>query len=86
MDVLENSATHTIIATLELPGLKRSDVRIEIVDGHIIVSGEFKEPTLYNEVGYTSRSRKFGRFSRSLPLAKPVAVSFHFLLPHRLTE
>lgn len=62
-------------ATFELPGLKKEDVNIEVLDGVLTVSGESKQESNREESGYSVRERSFGKFSRSLQLPKGVKVN-----------
>ncbi|KAF8582455.1 HSP20-like chaperone [Ramaria rubella] len=68
MDVHESKQNKEMTATFELPGLKKEDVNIDVHNNRLIVSGQ---STLSNELekeGYAVRERRFGRFSRTLPL------------------
>ncbi|KAK0205483.1 HSP20-like chaperone [Desarmillaria ectypa] len=40
MDVVDDPASSSIIATFELPGVKASDMSLSILDGHLIIQGE----------------------------------------------
>src|ERR1700744_2021742 len=56
----------TVRVTAELPGLEEKDVKVEMADGVLSVSGEKKSETkddtrLFNE-------RFYGRFERRIPL------------------
>jgi HSP20 family protein len=69
VDLHETPAAY--IVTAELPGLTREDVRIEIHDGHLSLSGTRQERTLRCEQ-YHRIERGHGSFSRSFAL--PLAV------------
>lgn len=75
MDVHENKDTNTVTATFELPGLKKEDVQIDVHNNVLTVSGESKVDSERNEEGYAVRERRFGRFSRAIPLPQGIKVS-----------
>ena len=75
MDVHEDSDGNTVTATFELPGLKKEDVNIEVNNNVLTVSGETKIDEERNQDGYAVRERRYGRFSRSVPLPQGVKVS-----------
>lgn len=66
---------NTVVASFELPGLKKEDVSIELHNNQLTVSGEAKSTTTTHspEGGadgsrYFIRERRFGKFSRTIPL------------------
>ena len=54
--------------TVELPGLKEDDVRIEVQDDVLTVSGEKKSATESHDKGLRVVERRYGAFSRSVRL------------------
>jgi HSP20 family protein len=79
MDLVE-SGDHFVLRA-DLPGMSEEDVKIELEDGTLTVSGERKAEHQENEEGYYRVERAFGSFSRSLTLPKGVnadAVSASF--------
>ena len=68
MDVHEDTKNNTITAMFELPGLKKEDVNIDVHNNLLTVSGESKISSDREETGYAVRERRYGRFSRSIPL------------------
>ncbi|KAI0088383.1 HSP20-like chaperone [Irpex rosettiformis] len=72
LDVHENSASNTVTATFELPGLKKEDVNIDVHNNVLTISGESKVSSEHDENGYVVRERRFGRFERSLPLPQGI--------------
>jgi HSP20 family protein len=79
MDLVE-SKEHFVLRA-DLPGLTEDDVKIELEDGTLTISGERKAEHESNEEGFYRVERAFGQFSRSLTLPKgvdPEAVSAHF--------
>lgn len=75
IDVHEDAEKNLVTATFELPGLKKEDVNIDVHNNLLIVSGESKAETERNEDGYAVRERRYGKFSRSLPLPQGIQVS-----------
>ncbi|GLB42415.1 putative small heat shock protein (HSP20) family protein [Lyophyllum shimeji] len=72
MDLHESAENNTVTATFELPGLKKEDVRIDLQNGRLTVSGEAKISDEHEENGYAVRERRFGKFSRTLQLPQGV--------------
>ncbi|KAI0683266.1 HSP20-like chaperone [Cytidiella melzeri] len=72
MDVHEDAQTNTVTATFELPGLKKEDVNIDIHNNVLSISGESKISSDRDENGYAVRERRYGKFSRSIPLPQGV--------------
>jgi HSP20 family protein len=65
---------NTVVASFELPGLKKEDVNIELRNDYLTVSGECKYEGERTDGGYAIRERRFGKFTRSLPLPKGTKV------------
>lgn len=70
----EDHQNNTVLATFELPGLKKEDVNIDVHNNLLTVSGESKLSSERDENGYAVRERRFGKFSRSIPLPQGVKV------------
>ena len=65
MDVYQT--TDDIVATVELPGMRREDIEISLHDGMLTIGGERKEEKAEGEKA--SRSERFvGKFRRSISL------------------
>ena len=79
MDIHEDSKQNVVTATFELPGLKKEDVNIDVHNNVLSVSGESKISSEREENGYAVRERRFGKFSRSIPLPQGIKVCD---LPH----
>lgn len=69
IDVAETDHSYTVIA--DLPGLSRDDVKVEITDNVLTVSGERKSED--REEKYHRVERIHGCFSRSFSLPSSVA-------------
>jgi HSP20 family protein len=55
--------------------LKKEDVNIELHNNRLTISGESKYEEDRTEGGYAVRERRFGKFTRSLPLPEGTKVS-----------
>src|ERR1700742_495727 len=79
MDLVETE-DHFVLRA-DLPGMSEDDIKIELEDGTLTVSGERKAEHESKHEGYYRVERAFGTFSRSLTLPKGVdgdAVSANF--------
>jgi HSP20 family protein len=52
----------------ELPGLKPEEVKVEMIDGALVVEGERKFEKEEDQHGIYRTERRYGRFYRSIPL------------------
>jgi HSP20 family protein len=60
---------NTLVVRADLPGLTPDEVKIEVEDGVLTVSGEHQEERSDSDRGhYVRRERRFGAFSRSIAL------------------
>lgn len=57
--------------SFDLPGVKKDDIKIELVDNQLVVTGERKTERDENKEGRVRRERYYGSFQRvfTLPLA-----------------
>ena len=79
MDLVETDEHFVLRA--DLPGMKEDDVKIEVEDSTLTLSGERKSEHEANGEGYHRVERSYGAFSRSLTLPKgvdPSAVTANF--------
>ena len=81
MDLHSSKDTNEMTATFELPGLKKDDVNIEVHNNRLVVSGESTLSEDAEKEGYAVRERRFGRFSRTLPLPDGTKVCDIFCCP-----
>ena len=70
MDLVE--AEDHFLLKADLPGLGEDDVKIEIRDNALTISGERKAEDVHSERGWYRVERSFGQFSRSLTLPEGV--------------
>ena len=73
MDLTETD--EHLVLRADLPGLDKDDVKIEVKDGVLTVSGERKTEQEERAEGYYRVERAFGSFSRSLSLPDHVEAS-----------
>nr|VWO99673.1 Putative secretion system protein [Ganoderma boninense] len=72
VDVHEDKDKNLVTAAFELPGVNKDNVSIDVHNNVLTVSGESKFESDRDENGYVVRERRFGRFSRSLPVPEGV--------------
>ncbi len=63
-----------IIAKVELPGLEKDEVQVNITDNLLTIKGEKKREEEIEEEDYYRAERSYGSFSRSVDLPKEVQV------------
>lgn len=56
------------IVRTDLPGLKKDDVKVELTDNLLTISGERKEEKEEKREGYYRSERSYGSFYRQVPL------------------
>jgi HSP20 family protein len=70
-----------LVVTAELPGLKKEDVKVNVVGNALTLEGERKAEQEEKREGYYHTERSYGRFFRSIPLpegVKPEQAAAHF--------
>lgn len=70
MDVYEEG--DEVIAKMNLPGIDPDDVDINLDKDRLTISGEYSEEKEDSSKQYSFRQRRYGSFSRSVRLPKPV--------------
>ena len=71
VDLSETDDTYMI--SMDLPGMSREDVKIELRDNKLTVSGERREEKEEEERDYRRVERSYGRFYRSFQLPSAAA-------------
>jgi HSP20 family protein len=72
IDVFEKE--NRLVTKVDLPGLKKEDVKVEVIDGHLAIFGERKNEAEDNKDGVYRCERQYGSFYRAVPL--PEGVKF----------
>jgi HSP20 family protein len=57
-----------LVVGMDLPGVRREDVQVDIEDGAIVVRGERRQALGRSEAGALAAERSYGRFYRAVPL------------------
>lgn len=65
-DIIEDEKSY--IVTMDVPGLSKSDIKIDFQNGYLQVSAENKEAAEETEKNYVRRERYYGAFSRQFYL------------------
>ena len=61
-----------LIVRADLPGLTKDDVKVEVTDNSINLSGERRSEREEKDAGYYRSERSYGSFYRSIPLPEGV--------------
>jgi HSP20 family protein len=63
VDIYENE--DTVVVKAELPGVDKKDIKVDLKDGVLTLSGERSHEKEVKEENYYRKERAFGRFHRS---------------------
>ena len=63
-----------LITKIDLPGMKKEDVKVEVTDGYLAISGERKTETEEKKENVYRREREYGSFHRAVPLPEGVKL------------
>ena len=72
IDVFERD--NCLVTKVDLPGLKKEDVHVEVIDGALIISGERANEVKEDENNYYRCERTFGTFTRTVPLPEGITI------------
>jgi HSP20 family protein len=72
IDVFEKD--NRLITKIDLPGMKKEDVKVEVTDGHLAISGERKSETEEKKENMYRCEREYGSFYREVPLPEGVKL------------
>lgn len=64
---VEEKDDHYLL-TLEMAGVRKDDIKIEVTDNRVVISGERQNESRKKEDGYTYSERRFGKFQRTFAL------------------
>lgn len=69
-DIFEDNDSY--ILTMDLPGIKKEDVKISYVDGQLSISGERKQEKESKDGTYHRVERNYGKYFRTFALPKKI--------------
>lgn len=72
IDVFERD--NRLVTRVDLPGMKKEDVSVEVADGHLVLSGERKRETEEKKDNFYRTEREYGSFYRAVPLPEGVKL------------
>jgi HSP20 family protein len=72
IDVFERG--DRLVTRIDLPGMKKEDVTVEVTDGHLVLSGERKRETEETQANIYRKEREYGSFYRVVPLPEGVKL------------
>jgi HSP20 family protein len=72
IDVFEKD--NRLVTRIDLPGMKKDDVKIEVMDGYLTISGERKSEAEEKKDNYFRCEREYGSFHRAVPLPEGVKL------------
>lgn len=72
IDVFEKD--NRLVTKIDLPGMKKDDVKVEVTDGYLAISGERKSEVEEKKNDFYRSERSFGSFYRAVPLPEGVKL------------
>jgi HSP20 family protein len=72
IDVFEKD--NRLITKVDLPGLKKEDVKVEVTDNQLVISGERRREIEEKKDNVYRSEREYGSFYRAVPLPEGVKV------------
>jgi HSP20 family protein len=63
-----------LVTRVDLPGMKKEDVKVEVTDGHLAISGERKSEKEQRKERFYRSERQYGSFYRAVPLPEGVKL------------
>jgi HSP20 family protein len=72
IDVFEKD--NRLVTKVDLPGMKKEDVKVEVADGYLAISGERKSETEETKDNVYRCEREYGSFYRAVPLPEGVKI------------
>lgn len=69
-EIIDGEKSYAI--SLDVPGLRKEDIDIEVKDNHLHISGERKAETKTDKNNVLRTERRYGKFSRVFSLPKNV--------------
>jgi HSP20 family protein len=72
IDVFEKD--NRLVTKIDLPGMKKEDVKVEVADGQLAISGERKTEAEEKKENVYRCEREYGSFYRAVPLPEGVKL------------
>jgi len=72
IDVFEKD--NRLVTRIDLPGVKKEDVKVEVTDGRLAISGERKSEAEEKKEHFYRCERNYGSFYRAVPLPEGVKL------------
>ncbi|HEX7085300.1 MAG TPA: Hsp20/alpha crystallin family protein [Vicinamibacterales bacterium] len=72
VDVFEKD--NRLVTKIDLPGMKKEDVKVEVTDGQLTISGERKHEAEEKHEGFYRCEREYGSFYRTVPLPEGAGI------------
>jgi HSP20 family protein len=72
IDVFEKD--NRLVTKIDLPGMKKEDVKVEVTDGHLAISGERKTEAEERKESFYRCEREYGSFYRAVALPEGVTL------------
>ena len=72
VDIVESEDAYVLRA--ELPGIRKEDVKVHLVDNVLTIKGEKSSEQTEEKAQYLHTERTFGTFERSFTLGTPIQV------------
>lgn len=72
VDVFEKD--NRLVTKIDLPGMKKEDVKVEVSDGQLVISGERKTEAEEKKENFYRCERNYGSFYRAIPLPDAARV------------
>ena len=72
IDVFEKD--NRLVTKIDLPGMKKEDVKVEVTDGHLAISGERQRESEEKGKEFYRCEREYGSFHRAVPLPEGVKL------------
>ena len=69
-DIMESDKEVTI--DVELPGMKKEDIKVEVKNGMLSITGERKQENKYESAESTRTERYYGKFERAFSLPETI--------------
>jgi HSP20 family protein len=67
-DIEVHQQNHELVVRADLPGLKKDEIRIDVTDNEIAISGERRQEQETEHGGVYRSERRYGSFYRAIPL------------------